>query len=95
MNCTSTIYNYGFDVCAIFEGVFLFSFDTSDTYVVKRSTNGSATTYDLTDAQGSVLLSLSASAVTGEQVYDPYGNQRYTQAAWAPTKATPASSPTP
>ncbi len=40
------------------------------------STNGSATTYDLTDAQGSVLLSLSASAVTGEQVLDYY-NARY------------------
>ncbi len=34
---------------------------------------------DLTDAQGSVLTSLSASAVLGEQTYGPYGNQRYNQ----------------
>ena len=43
------------------------------------STNGSATTYDLTYAEGSVLTSLSSSAVLGEQIYGPYGNQRYTQ----------------
>jgi RHS repeat-associated protein len=42
-------------------------------------TNGSSTTYDLTDALGSVLMSLSSSAIQGEQVYGPYGNQRYTQ----------------
>ena len=41
------------------------------------STNGTTTTYDLTDAQGSVLTSLSKSAVLGEQIYGPYGNQRY------------------
>jgi RHS repeat-associated protein len=43
------------------------------------STNGTTTTYDLTDAEGSVLTSLSSSAILGEQIYDPYGNQRYTQ----------------
>jgi hypothetical protein len=43
------------------------------------STNGTATTYDLTDAEGSVLTSLSSSAVLGEQIYGPYGNQRYSQ----------------
>ena len=43
------------------------------------STNGTSTTCDLTDAEGSILLSLSASAVMGEQVYGPYGNQRYVQ----------------
>ena len=26
-----------------------------------------------------MLTSLSSSAVLGEQIYDPYGNQRYTQ----------------
>jgi RHS repeat-associated protein len=35
------------------------------------STNGSSTTYDLTDAQGSILATFSASAIQG--------NQRYTQ----------------
>lgn len=43
------------------------------------STDGTNTTYDLTDALGSVLLSLSTSAVVGEQVYGPYGNQRHIQ----------------
>ena len=43
------------------------------------STNGTTTTYDLTDAEGSVLTTLSTSAVLGEQVYGPYGNQRYVQ----------------
>src|SRR5579883_2927439 len=41
------------------------------------STNGTTTAYDLTDALGSVLMSISSSAVLGEQVYGPYGNQRY------------------
>lgn len=41
------------------------------------STDGTTTTYDLTDALGSVLMSVSSSAVLGEQVYGPYGNQRY------------------
>jgi RHS repeat-associated protein len=41
-------------------------------------TNGTTTTYDLTDAQGTILLSLTASAIQGEQAYDPYGNLRYT-----------------
>jgi RHS repeat-associated protein len=40
-------------------------------------TNGSTTTYDLTDAQGTILLSLTSSAIQGEQIYDPYGNIRY------------------
>lgn len=39
--------------------------------------NGTATTYNLTDALGSVLTSFSKSAVIGEQTYGPYGNQRY------------------
>ncbi|HEU5376574.1 MAG TPA: RHS repeat-associated core domain-containing protein [Ktedonobacteraceae bacterium] len=43
------------------------------------STDGSNTTFYLTDAQGSVLTSISQSAVLGEQVYGPYGNQRYVQ----------------
>jgi YD repeat-containing protein len=43
------------------------------------STNGTTVTYDLTDAEGNVLTSLSSSAVLGEQIYGPYGNQRYTQ----------------
>jgi RHS repeat-associated protein len=41
-------------------------------------TDGASTTYDLTDAQGSVLASFSASAIQGEQLYSPYGTQRYT-----------------
>lgn len=45
------------------------------------STNGTSTTYDLTDALGSVLMSLSSSVVQGEQVYGPYGDQRYTMGA--------------
>jgi RHS repeat-associated protein len=40
-------------------------------------TNGTTTTYDLTDAQGTILLSLTGSAIQGEQAYGPYGNQRY------------------
>jgi RHS repeat-associated protein len=40
-------------------------------------TNGTITTYDLTDVQGTILLSLTASAIQGEQAYDPYGNLRY------------------
>ncbi len=39
--------------------------------------NGTTTTYDLTDAQGSVLTSFSSSTILGEQLYGPYGNQRY------------------
>jgi RHS repeat-associated protein len=42
------------------------------------STNGTTTTSSLTDAQGSLLTSLSASALTGEQLYAPYGPRRYT-----------------
>jgi|SRR5579883_1322694 len=42
------------------------------------STNGTTTTYSLTDAQGSLLTSLSATALTGEQLYAPYGPRRYT-----------------
>jgi hypothetical protein len=45
--------------------------EQTDYYTVAShligSTNGSATTYDLTDAEGSVLMSLSASAGWGEQ----------------------------
>ncbi len=43
------------------------------------SSNGSSLTYDVTDAEGSVLLTFSGSAVLGEQAYGPYGNQRYTK----------------
>lgn len=50
------------------------------------STNGTTTTYDLTDAEGSVLTSLSSSAVLGEQLYGPYGNQRYTQGSMGTDK---------
>ncbi len=39
--------------------------------------NGATTTYDLTDAQDSVLTSFSSGAILGEQIYGPYGNQRY------------------
>ncbi len=42
-----------------------------------RETTNTTTTYDLTDAQGTILLSLTASAIQGEQAYDPYGNVRY------------------
>ncbi len=41
------------------------------------SFNGASTTFYLTDALGSVLLSFSANAVLGEQLYGPYGNSRY------------------
>ena len=41
--------------------------------------NGTSTTYDLTDALGSVVLSFSAGAILGEQLYGPYGNQRYSE----------------
>ncbi len=51
------------------------------------STNGSATTYYLTDAQGSLLTSLSASAITGEQLYAPYGTTRYTAGSLGTAKA--------
>jgi RHS repeat-associated protein len=40
------------------------------------SFDGSHTTFYLTDALGSVLLSFSQSAILGEQVYGPYGNSR-------------------
>ena len=43
------------------------------------SMDGTNTSYDLTDAQGSVLTTFNASAIQGEQNYGPYGNQRYTQ----------------
>lgn len=56
------------------------------------STNGTTTTYNLTDAEGSVLTSLSSSAVLGEQIYGPYGTSVTLRTAWIPTKATPASS---
>ena len=36
------------------------------------STNGSTTTYDLIDSQGSVILSLTSSAIQGEQAYGPW-----------------------
>jgi RHS repeat-associated protein len=42
-----------------------------------RETTNTTTTCDLTDAQGTILLSLTASAIQGEQIYDPYGNIRY------------------
>ncbi len=38
--------------------------------------NGTTTTYDLTDAQGSVLTIFSSGAILGEQIDGPYGNQR-------------------
>ncbi|HEU5376297.1 MAG TPA: RHS repeat-associated core domain-containing protein, partial [Ktedonobacteraceae bacterium] len=50
------------------------------------STDGSSTTDELTDAQGSVLTSISQSAVLGEQVYGPYGNQRYVQGTLGTTR---------
>jgi RHS repeat-associated protein len=47
------------------------------------ATNGSSTTYYLTDTQGNVLTSFSAvassAAVQGNQLYSPYGTQRYQQ----------------
>src|SRR5579885_2983931 len=51
------------------------------------STNGSVTTYYLTDAEGSLLTSLSASAITGEQLYAPYGTTRYTVGSLGTAKA--------
>jgi RHS repeat-associated protein len=50
------------------------------------STNGTTTTYDLTDAQGSVLMSLSSAGVQGEQVFGPYGNSRYSQGSMTTDK---------
>jgi len=41
------------------------------------SFDGNHTTFYLTDALGSVLLSFSQSTILGEQVYGPYGNSRY------------------
>src|SRR5579885_1149524 len=51
------------------------------------STNGTTTTYYLTDAEGSLLTSLSASAITGEQLYAPYGTTRYTVGSLGTAKA--------
>ena len=51
------------------------------------STNGSATTYYLTDAEGSLLTSLSSSAITGEQLYSPYGTTRYQVGSLGTAKA--------
>jgi RHS repeat-associated protein len=51
------------------------------------STSGTTTTYYLTDAQGSLLSSLSASALTGEQLYAPYGPTRYTVGSLSTAKA--------
>lgn len=42
------------------------------------SFDGTNTTFYLTDFEGTLLLSFSKSAVLGEQIYDPYGSQRYT-----------------
>ena len=39
--------------------------------------DGTHTTFYLTDALGSVLLSFSQNAIVGEQVYGPYGSSRY------------------
>ncbi|MEO7019977.1 MAG: hypothetical protein ABI234_07485 [Ktedonobacteraceae bacterium] len=38
--------------------------------------NGSTLQFNLTDALGSILTSLSSSAILGEQVYNPSGNRR-------------------
>ena len=78
---TLTAYAYGLQELT-YTGAGAFTSQT-DYYSVAGhligSTNGTTTTYDLTDAQGSVLTTLSTSAVLGEQVYGPYGNQRYVQ----------------
>src|SRR5579885_525588 len=50
-------------------------------------TNGSATPYDLTAAEGSLRTSLSASASTGEQLDAPYGTTRYTVGSLGTAKA--------
>jgi len=55
-------------------------------------TTGTTTTYYLTDAQGSLLTSLSASALTGEQLYAPYGPTRYTVGSPGTAKAFTGSS---
>src|SRR5579883_267191 len=41
------------------------------------ATDGTTTTFSLTDALGSVLLSFSQNAILGEQIYGPYGASRY------------------
>ena len=78
---TLTAYAYGLQELT-YTGAGAFTSQT-DYYSVAGhligSTNGTTTTYDLTDAEGSVLTSISASVVLGEQVYGPYGNQRYVQ----------------
>ena len=78
---TLTAYAYGLQELT-YTGVGAFS-SQIDYYSLSGhligSTNGTSTTYDLTDAEGSILLSLSACAILGEQVYSPYGNQRYMQ----------------
>jgi hypothetical protein len=51
------------------------------------STNGTTTTYYLTDAEGSLLTSLSASAITGEQLSAPYGPTRYAVGSLGTAKA--------
>src|SRR5579885_1502584 len=51
------------------------------------STNGTTTTYYLTDAQGSLLTSLSSTTITGEQLYAPYGTTRYQAGTLGTAKA--------
>ncbi len=51
-------------------------YDTIAGHLIGWS-SGTSTTYDLTDALGSVVLSFSAGGIQGEQLSGPYGNQRY------------------
>ncbi len=80
-NTTLTTYAFGLQELS-YTGSGAFASQT-DYYAISGhligSTDDAATIYDLTDAEGSVLTSLSINAVLGEQIYDPYGNQRYTQ----------------
>ncbi|HEX7733346.1 MAG TPA: RHS repeat-associated core domain-containing protein, partial [Ktedonobacteraceae bacterium] len=76
---TLTVYAYGLQDLT-YTGVGNFTGQT-DYYSVAGHLigeyNGSTTVFNMTDAQGSVLLSLTPSAVIGEQTFGPYGNQRY------------------
>jgi hypothetical protein len=61
--------------------------------------NTLSTQFFLTDALGSVLATFNATAgsaaVLGNQVYGPYGNQRYTAGPMGTAKVTRASMPIP
>jgi hypothetical protein len=55
-------------------------------------TDGTSTTYDLTDAQGSVLMSLARARCRGSNSTVPTALIATPRARWARTRATPGSS---